>query len=753
MRPVRGTVARAEHAAGPLRGTLVLDLGQTAVGPVTAMLLGHLGAVVVKVEMPRGEIGRYDTSRKHGGGFTFLSTNLGKYGIVLDFKDPVDHEHALGLVTRADVVIDNFRSPDVMRRLGLDYFDVLRRVNPTLVYLQSSSFLGRGPFSSLPSFEWAAQATSGFTGSTGTRGGRPEFSRGTAYLDWTSAMMNVVAVLSGLHRRRVTGEGCMLSTSQFGTSVFAGASRLASYASGDGAPPRLGHDFGTHMLDRAFEAADGFITVCAPTPAVWRRLAVAVGLPADAPVDATGADLEPIFKSVTTADWIECLRAARVPAGEVGAARTVVERLRTESQTAAEGLLRTHDAPRGGVLYPAPPWEVVDADDVAPRPAPELGEHDDLVRRLVPPVPLPTPRDATVPGRWTMSLLASAEPLAGVEVVAVGTGLAAGTACTILAALGARVTKVLPPWDDAAAASDGAAFDPVPRQRDGAVAVETLDLRDAGDRSRLDALVRDASAAIVSGPMRFRRAFALDEADVRDVSPGIVYCGLTGYGTRGPLADAPATELDVQVTAGMTLQLGRRDEAPVRQGFHLVAVNTGYAAAQAVLAGLLAGEEADGRSRHFEVSLLRTATVLNGWNITAESGNDGVDGKQVLAYGWSPDHGYTCSDRQVLISLRNNEEGWVKLLVALDCVELLADDRFNTLERLRANEWQLPPLLAKTTSRLTSDELCRIVNDAGGDLVPVLEPHEVLHHPQTLAQGLVEPGSAVVKVPIHLVTR
>jgi crotonobetainyl-CoA:carnitine CoA-transferase CaiB-like acyl-CoA transferase len=116
----------------------------------------------------RGELGRFDVSRQHDARFTFLSINLGKCGITLDLKDPVDYSYALTLAARADVLIDNFRSPDVLSRPGFDYFGVLMPVNPTLVYLQSSSFQGRGPLWALTSFEWVAQALSGFSGATGT---------------------------------------------------------------------------------------------------------------------------------------------------------------------------------------------------------------------------------------------------------------------------------------------------------------------------------------------------------------------------------------------------------------------------------------------------------------------------------------------------------------------------------------------------------------------------------------------------------
>jgi CoA:oxalate CoA-transferase len=753
MRAVRGTIPRAQHPVGPLSGRLVLDFGQTAVGPVTAMFLGYLGATVIKVEQPRGDLGRFDVTRKGGTGHTFLSTNLGKYGVIVDFKDPLERAQGLALIARADVLIDNFRNPDVMRRLGLDYFDVLRSTNPRLVYLQASSFQGRGPLRGYPSFEWAAQAVSGFAGSTGKAGGRPEFSRGTAFLDWSGAMMNTIAVLAGLHRQEVTGEGSMLSTSQFGTSVFVGSSRLTTSAHDEDAPARLGHEFGRDMLDRAFATADGYVSVCAPTNAVWQRLMNAVHLPRDTPIEPTGVELEPLLKSASTDEWLARLRQARVPTGPARATPTLLEALRSEPQVLAEGLLRSYDSPRGALFYPAPPWAVVDAAEVPPRPAPELGEHDPLLRRLLEPAEdsVATP-DRDTEGHWQMTPLSAARPLDGVAILEVGTGLAAGTAGMVLAQLGAAVTKVVPPGGDRSVASERHAV-AVERQLHHEKAIEQLDLSARPGQVRLTELIGRASAVIICGPMRFRRTFKLEEADVRAIQSHVIYCGLTGFGATGPLADLPATELDIQLIGGLTRQLGRPDQLPVRNGFDLVSVNTGYAAAQAVLAGLLGGQPERTAGRHFEVSLLRTAVALNGWNVTAESGHDGVEGKQTLAAHWPPDHGYACRDRQALISMRNNDEGWVKLFVALERVDVLADERFNTLESLRANEWRLPGLLSATTSRMTADELKDVVEGCGGELLFVLEPAEVLGHPQTRAQQLVRSGSALMELPIYLVTR
>jgi crotonobetainyl-CoA:carnitine CoA-transferase CaiB-like acyl-CoA transferase len=477
----------------------------------------------------------------------------------------------------------------------------------------------------------------------------------------------------------------------------------------------------------------------------------AVGLPVETAAGSTGSELEAILLSRSTEEWLARFRLFRIPSATAWAAPTLVESLRSEPQIRAEALLEEHDPRRGGVLYAARPWEIVDVKPGPVRPAPDLGEHDELLKSVMAPM-LADPRvasSAPLP-EYPMKPLARSHPLAGNAIVELGTGLAVGTAGMILAELGASVTKVLPPWGDSAVTSGPAAL--VVEQLHEQKSMVQLDLRLPGDRTRLDDTLRQAGAVVVCGPMRFRQAFGLDEASIRAVQPNIVYCGLTGFGRSGPLADVPATEFDVQLMSGMTRQLGQTGEAPVRQGFHLASVNTGYAAAQAVMAGLLAAGELP-CGRHFEVSMLRTAVALNGWNITAESGHDGVQGKQVQAWVWPPDHGFTCKDRQVLISIKNSDEGWVKFLVAMDRTDLLADERFNTLEQLRANEWQLPRLLAERTSQMTSEELRSMVEKVGGQLVPVIDPAEVLGHPQVTEQRLVDPGGRRIGLPIDMVCR
>ena len=157
----------------PLTGIRVLDFGMAAVGPIAAEYLGWLGADVIKVESPAGDMvrrgkGGYDD----WGGHTFLGNNIGKRGIVLDLKDDGDRATALALAKTADVLLENFRSPDVLPRLGLPW-ERLREANPRLIYLQSSAFGPRGPMVGKPSVEWITQAFGGVTSVQGSRAARP----------------------------------------------------------------------------------------------------------------------------------------------------------------------------------------------------------------------------------------------------------------------------------------------------------------------------------------------------------------------------------------------------------------------------------------------------------------------------------------------------------------------------------------------------------------------------------------------------
>ncbi|GAC1540504.1 MAG: CoA transferase [Candidatus Velthaea sp.] len=265
--------------AGALSGTLVLDFGQAAVGPVAACYLGMMGATVIKVEQPSGDMVRSGAPNMQGTSTTFIGNNLTKYGVVLDLKTPEGQAAVKRLIAKADVLIENFRSPEIMERLGLGYDAVLSNLNPRLVYVQSSAFGAHGPWTGMFSNEWMTECVSGFVSMTGKAGADGEFTRGSALLDWNGAMINTVACLAGLVQRDRTGAGMMIRTSQLGSSVFSGLTRLAELLASGTVQGPLGSASAYIVPDQAFRASDGFVNVSIPAEKFWRRLCEALDRP------------------------------------------------------------------------------------------------------------------------------------------------------------------------------------------------------------------------------------------------------------------------------------------------------------------------------------------------------------------------------------------------------------------------------------------------------------------------------------------
>jgi crotonobetainyl-CoA:carnitine CoA-transferase CaiB-like acyl-CoA transferase len=265
-------------STGPLRGLLVLDFGQAAVGPIAAEWLGMLGATVIKVEPPKGDFVRRATPLIGGMGTTFIGNNLTKLGVVVDLKTAEGLERARQLIASADVLIENFRSPAIMERLGLGY-EVMAAVNPRLIYVQASAFGREGPWVGMFSHEWVAQTVSGFVSVTGNDEGVPEWSRATANQDWNGAMINLAVVLAGLIRREQTGRGMMIETAQLGSSIFAGITRFAELFATGLAPRPMGSARSNLVPDQAFATAHGYVNVCVPTEKLWSRFCAALKAP------------------------------------------------------------------------------------------------------------------------------------------------------------------------------------------------------------------------------------------------------------------------------------------------------------------------------------------------------------------------------------------------------------------------------------------------------------------------------------------
>lgn len=378
---------------GPLKGIRVLDFGMAAVGPIAAEYLGELGADVIKVESPSGDIVRRGKPTKKGMSHTFLGNNLTKRGIVLDLKQPDDQHTALRLAATVDVLMENFRSPAILERLGLGYAK-LSAINPRLIYLQSSAYGPRGPMHGMASNDWFAQASGGATSVTGEAGGRPEFSRGTSALDWNGAFVNTQALLIALYVRERTGRGMMVQTSQFTSTMITSVTRLAEYFATGVAPGTMGSARPNIVPDQAFATSDGFVSVTVPHDGFWPKLCAAINRPdlleddrfrrnRDRVVnrEALSAILSGVFRLDSTAAWLERLHAAALPAGTPQTGPNLSASLLTHPQIQAEHLMSVLDTPWGRMATAEPHWRFDKTEARINRPSPAHGEHQAEVLR------------------------------------------------------------------------------------------------------------------------------------------------------------------------------------------------------------------------------------------------------------------------------------------------------------------------------------------------------------------------------------
>ena len=740
-------------STGPLRGLLVLDFGQAAVGPIAAEWLGMLGATVIKVEAPKGDFVRWATPLIGGMGTTFIGNNLTKLGVVVDLKAAEGLERAKQLIASADVLIENFRSPAIMERLGLGY-DVMATVNPRIIYVQASAFGREGPWVGMFSHEWVAQTVSGFVSVTGDDEGVPEWSRATANQDWNGAMMNLAVVLAGLLRREQTGRGMMIETAQLGSSIFAGITRFAELFASGRAPRLMGSARPNLIPDQAFNTADGYINVCIPREEIWSRLCESLGESAlrharfatnEARI-AHREELIPILsrtlKLRRSREWLERLRAAGIPCGMHERERRQSDILLEDEQVRANSMLQRVATPHGEIRSQAPHWKLEKTPAEIKRGCPLLGQDTDRVFAQLPSADRANPATAGDVDHVAGMTPESGGVLDGLRVIEIAQGVAGPLSGMMLRRFGATVTKIEPPQGDwlrrvpPFVGTESALFVELNPGKQSIV----LDLKTTVARAKLGRLVRDADIVITGdGPAVIAR-LGLGYEQLKRDNPRLIYCGISGWGAEGPMADLPATELAVQAMAGLTRHLGSSEGPPVRQGFDMASVATGIAATQAILAALF-WRMRSGEGQRVEVSMLASAIAINQWDIVAESESVERDrpspGIQLESYGWPADRGFQCADGSCLIDFLGHEEGWSLFFADIERPELLADPRFNTVPLIRNNKRFLPGLLNTTLKSWRLAALEPIVRAHGGTILPALDLAQVVDHPQVRGLGLV----------------
>jgi formyl-CoA transferase len=375
----------------PLDGLLVVDLSRALAGPHAAMMLGDLGARVIKVETP----GTGDDTRGWGPPFVgpddsrestyFLSCNRNKESIALDLKSQDGHATLSRLLQHADVLVENFRT-GVLDRLGFS-MEELQEINPRLVVLSITGFGHDGPEGGRAGYDQIAQGEAGLMSLTGPSPQDPT-RVGVPIGDLLAGMYGAFGIVAALHDRERTGRGLVIRTSLLAAIVGVHAFQGTRWTVANEVPSASGNHHPSIAPYGLFSCADGMVQISVGSEALWKRFAPAFDLPLDEPGFATNSDrvgnrgavvaaVEQAFEQYRLVELLPKLAEVGIPAGEV---RTL-DRVYEWEQTRSQGLLIDVDhATLGSISLPGPPLRLDDDfldEHSAP---PTLDQHGQSIR-------------------------------------------------------------------------------------------------------------------------------------------------------------------------------------------------------------------------------------------------------------------------------------------------------------------------------------------------------------------------------------
>jgi crotonobetainyl-CoA:carnitine CoA-transferase CaiB-like acyl-CoA transferase len=367
----------------PLEGVRILDLSRVLAGPYATMVLGDLGADVLKVEHPK----RGDDTRHWGPPFAsgesayFLSVNRNKRSIGVDLKDREGLERVKKLTAEADVLIENWRR-GALEKLGLGY-KALREENPDLIYCSVTGF-GPGPDEDRPGYDFLVQARGGVMGITGQPGGEPT-KVGVAISDIVCGLFASNAILAALYRRSTTGEGARIEVPLFESTLGWLANRGQEYLVSGEDTGLIGNAHPSIVPYQTFHASDKPLVVAVGNNTQFTNLCTAIGRPELAEDEryATNPDrvsnrealiseLRQEFGKRTADEWAEEIRAAGVPSGPVNTLADVF----ADEHVLGSGMLQDLDHPSAGHLKMLASPILIDGERLSiRRPPPTLRQH------------------------------------------------------------------------------------------------------------------------------------------------------------------------------------------------------------------------------------------------------------------------------------------------------------------------------------------------------------------------------------------
>jgi crotonobetainyl-CoA:carnitine CoA-transferase CaiB-like acyl-CoA transferase len=367
----------------PLDGLRVVDLTRVVAGPFCTMMLGDMGAEVLKIEEPKhGDDSRAWAPFMEGTGSFFLALNRSKKSVALDLKTADGADVLRRLIASADVLIENFR-PGSLAELGFDYAAV-SAMNPRLIYCSISGYGQTGPSSQLPGYDAVLQGEAGIMDMTGFQDGEPT-RVGVAITDYLAGLYATQGILLALNDRHASGLGQHVDISLFEAMLSVMRLPMSVLLATGVTPTRVGNDHLNIAPYQPLRAKDGLIIVAVANPALWIRFCEAIGRPEwrDDPRFTTNTErvahraalkeaIEQVFAGFTVDELTARFQARNVPCGRV---RSIGEALEHPQVGPRDILLRQQHAQIGAVETLAPVVRLSRTPAEVTLPPPSLGQH------------------------------------------------------------------------------------------------------------------------------------------------------------------------------------------------------------------------------------------------------------------------------------------------------------------------------------------------------------------------------------------
>lgn len=366
-----------------LQGIKILDLTRVLAGPYATMILGDLGADIIKIEMPgKGDDSRYFGPYLNDESAYFMSINRNKRSMTLNLKEEEGKKILLKMVEEADVIVENFR-PGTMEKLGLGY-DVLKKVNPKIIYGAASGFGHSGPYSKRAAYDAVVQGMGGIMSITGQKDG--VLTRvGPSIGDIAAGLFTAIGILTALVSRNETGKGQKVDVAMLDCQVALLENAIARYVVSKEVPKPMGNRHTSIVPFEPFETKDGEIIVAAGNDVLWSKFCDAIDkkeLVNDErfvtnPLRNQNYEVlrdliaEPL-KYKTTKEWQDILDDIGVPNGPINTIDKVLE----DPQVIAREMIVEVEHPKAGKLkVPGIPIKMSDTPGEIRTPSPLLGQH------------------------------------------------------------------------------------------------------------------------------------------------------------------------------------------------------------------------------------------------------------------------------------------------------------------------------------------------------------------------------------------